>query len=219
MPLLLYPRKRFQAIVRGFYFLLMQKSFTLNSNIKAAIDKLPDQDAGKLFKMILDFANGIETKPDSFILDVAFAPIKEYLQEQINKQKIKSDKMKSNGSLGGKAKAKILAKASKSYQLLPIATNEQKNEAPKNNYKKWTVDDFKNDITANQDNYEKEMLKAFYNYWSEKDAYGKMRFQLQKTWETKRRLVTWRRNNENRNTTSSNGYDNKTVAKLPNWNA
>lgn len=84
------------------------------------------------------------------------------------------------------------------------------------NYKKWTTKDFVSDIDANKEKYTSQMLKDFYNYWSEKDAQGKMRFQLQKTWETKRRLITWSNNNFKNN--SSNDYNNSTVKNLPSWN-
>lgn len=40
--------------------------------------------------------------------------------------------------------------------------------------------------------YPKEMLRDFYNYWSEWNvAKTKMKFELQKTWELAKRLVTW----------------------------
>lgn len=40
--------------------------------------------------------------------------------------------------------------------------------------------------------YENKMLDDFYNYWSEPTKNGKkMRFELEKTWDTKRRLKRW----------------------------
>ena len=43
--------------------------------------------------------------------------------------------------------------------------------------------------------YGKEMIRSFYDYWTEKNASGKkMRFQLEKTWETTKRLSTLDRN-------------------------
>lgn len=40
--------------------------------------------------------------------------------------------------------------------------------------------------------YSKEMIRAFFNYWSEIDQSGtKMRFEREKTWETSKRLMTW----------------------------
>ena len=40
--------------------------------------------------------------------------------------------------------------------------------------------------------YPKEMIRAFYDYWSELNKSGtKMRYELEKTWELPRRLATW----------------------------
>lgn len=40
--------------------------------------------------------------------------------------------------------------------------------------------------------YSKETIRAFFNYWSEKNKAGAyMRFELEKTWETSKRLQTW----------------------------
>ena len=42
------------------------------------------------------------------------------------------------------------------------------------------------------DRYGKEMIRSFFNYWSELNKSGtKMRFELEKTWELSRRLSTW----------------------------
>ena len=40
--------------------------------------------------------------------------------------------------------------------------------------------------------YSKETIRAFFNYWTEKNKSGtKMRLELEKTWETSKRLQTW----------------------------
>lgn len=40
--------------------------------------------------------------------------------------------------------------------------------------------------------YEPTMIRAFFNYWTERNKSGtKMRFELEKTWETAKRLQTW----------------------------
>jgi hypothetical protein len=44
--------------------------------------------------------------------------------------------------------------------------------------------------------YPKDLREAFISYWSEPNKSGsKMRFELEKTWDTGRRLGTWDRNN------------------------
>jgi hypothetical protein len=41
------------------------------------------------------------------------------------------------------------------------------------------------------------MLNEFYFYWTEKNKSGsKMKFEMEKTWDTKRRLGTWKRNSK-----------------------
>ena len=40
--------------------------------------------------------------------------------------------------------------------------------------------------------YSKEMIRAFFNYWSEMNKSGtRMRYELEKTWELPKRLATW----------------------------
>ena len=67
-------------------------------------------------------------------------------------------------------------------------------------FKKWTKDEFSASIKATREkrkaepkkpNFTTEMLTAFFAYWSEPDAAGKMRFQKQDTWATANRLITW----------------------------
>ena len=45
--------------------------------------------------------------------------------------------------------------------------------------------------------YNKLMLDAFANYWTERNnTKGKMKIELQQTWETTKRLVTWKNNDK-----------------------
>ena len=66
------------------------------------------------------------------------------------------------------------------------------------------VNDNKNknieELTPFVEKYGKDMIFAFFDYWSEPDkAKNKMRCEMQKTWSTAGRLRTWeRRNNEKR---------------------
>lgn len=56
--------------------------------------------------------------------------------------------------------------------------------------------------------YQPQMIRAFFNYWTERNKSGtKMRFELERTWETSKRLATWASNEKqfNRNGQSTNG--------------
>jgi hypothetical protein len=60
-------------------------------------------------------------------------------------------------------------------------------------FKIWEEEEFKKDLSTHLETFGRDTLNAFFKYWSEKSATGKMKFQLEKTWETKKRLENWRR--------------------------
>lgn len=52
------------------------------------------------------------------------------------------------------------------------------------------------DIAKYKDKYPAEILRRFFDYWSERTPDGKkMKFEMEKTWETGKRLGTWYANN------------------------
>lgn len=52
--------------------------------------------------------------------------------------------------------------------------------------------EFRNSLMPFLSEYGKEMLTEFYNYWTEPNpSKTKMRFEMEKTWDTARRLETW----------------------------
>ena len=59
------------------------------------------------------------------------------------------------------------------------------------------------------DTYGKEMIRSFYNYWTEPNkSKTKMRFELERTWDVSRRLLTWSSNNFKSNGTKE-GSENR----------
>jgi len=54
---------------------------------------------------------------------------------------------------------------------------------------------FRNKVAEYLSEYSKETLRAFYDYWTEKNEGGaKMRFEMQKVFDLNRRLKTWKKN-------------------------
>ena len=54
------------------------------------------------------------------------------------------------------------------------------------------------------DQYGKDLLRAFYNYWSQPNKSGtKMNYELQKTWDLRKRLQMWRSNERHQKQASS----------------
>jgi hypothetical protein len=74
--------------------------------------------------------------------------------------------------------------------VIDIINNPAKADKPKS-FKQYSEEEFKNEVAIYKDLYPSEMLRKFYSYWIEKSPNGKMKFQLNKTWETKLRLSNW----------------------------
>lgn len=64
---------------------------------------------------------------------------------------------------------------------------------PAKTFKQLSEEEFYNEIATFKNDFSKELLREFFDYWSEKDIKGKMRFQLERTWELKKRLKKWAR--------------------------
>lgn len=58
-------------------------------------------------------------------------------------------------------------------------------------FKQWTLSEFTEDV-GHYPQYS-AVAAEFCDYWTEKSASGKMRFQMQTTWETSKRLANWQR--------------------------
>jgi hypothetical protein len=68
---------------------------------------------------------------------------------------------------------------------------------------------FYNSIAEFKDEYPKDMLRNFYDYWSELNkSQTKMRFELEKTWEISKRLRTWANRDKNLNNGKKETADN-----------
>ena len=60
-----------------------KKSFVLYCDLIHTVEKLPDDVAGKLFKLILDYTNDNNPEVDDVLLSVAFEPIKRQLKRDL----------------------------------------------------------------------------------------------------------------------------------------
>jgi len=68
-------------------------------------------------------------------------------------------------------------------------------ETKPKSFKTWTYDQFNNSIAEHKELFERSLLLDFQKYWTEPSPSGKLRFQLEKTWDTLRRLERWKANN------------------------
>lgn len=72
-----------------------KKSFILYADLIYTIEKLPDETAGKLLKLILQYVNDKDPKVNDFVLDLVFEPIKQQLKRDLkdweNERKSRSE--------------------------------------------------------------------------------------------------------------------------------
>lgn len=69
-------------------------------------------------------------------------------------------------------------------------------DTPQKSFKSLTKDEFYNSLKPFVSQYGKEMVRDFFDYWTEPNGKGTPKFQLEKTWDTARRLSTWQKNEE-----------------------
>ena len=83
-------------------------------------------------------------------------------------------------------------------------------EKPKKKKIEERENDFYESVSKHVNDYDKQTLRNFFDYWSEKTPGGeKMKFELEKTFEVAKRLATWKRNNSKyeRNAKSTNNTE------------
>ncbi|MCU7560048.1 hypothetical protein N4T42_07070 [Riemerella anatipestifer] len=68
------------------------------------------------------------------------------------------------------------------------------NTTPQKSFKNLTEKEFRDSLMPFLVEYSKDLVRDFYEYWTEPSANGTPRFKLEKTWNTERRLKTWARN-------------------------
>jgi hypothetical protein len=94
-----------------------KKSFLLHIDSLDILQKLTDEQAGKLFKAIASHHNGSDYELDD-LLDLVFTPFKNQFIRDLEKYKKVSEKRALAGKKGGKQKQSNLANASKCKQNL-----------------------------------------------------------------------------------------------------
>lgn len=186
-----------------------KKGFLLYVDIQNVINKLSDDYAGKLFKHILAYVNDENPTTNDLLLEIAFEPIK---------QQLKRDLLQWSETKVGRSKAG-LASAEKKKQNKLNLTNSTNVESKQQDETKSTVNvnvnvndndnviikdivsrklKFSDSLKPFINVYHRETLNDFYKYWTEPNKSNtKFRQELEKTWDTKRRLENWTRNDKN----------------------
>lgn len=164
---------------------------------------MSDADAGALFKAVLRYSlDGTEPQSGTLV-HFAFLQFKQQIDEEDNRRKEISEKRKesANSRWGMQLHAngcncmQMDAIASPDTSPVPQQPKQKKPKAdPEAIAKRQEAkkEDFYNGLVPFVSIYGKEMVRAFFDYWTEPNkSKTKMRFELEKTWDLKRRLNTW----------------------------
>lgn len=81
-----------------------KKSFLLYCDIQSTVNKLSDEQAGRLFKTILAYVNDENPIVDDLLLDVVFEPIKVSLKRDLKRYESIVERNRVNGKHGGRPK-------------------------------------------------------------------------------------------------------------------
>jgi len=183
-----------------------KKTFIFYSDWVNMIREMPDKDAGELLKHILSYVNDEEPSTDNLLVKMAFGHIMPMLKADLQKWdkqlKTYSDMGKKSAASRGKNKVEPTLTKVQPTSTVNVNVNDNVNVNVNENKDKEAV--FKKNLLTFQENYTLELLEKFFLYWTEKNPNGKkMKFEMQKTFDIERRLLTWSKNEKNFNGNSN----------------
>ena len=188
------------------------KTFLLYAEAAPQIDLLSNEEAGQLFKALFHYvADGEELVTDNRVLAMTFAVFKAQIDRGATKYE-ETCRKRTEAINKRWERYKSIQMNTNEYNSIEENTNEGNNNPnPKPNPQnkkesgKKKVDaahaaallearkeDFYNSLIPFVTQYGKDMVRAFFDYWSEPNkSNSKMRFELERTWDLARRLGTW----------------------------
>jgi hypothetical protein len=177
-----------------------KKGFILYADQKALFDQLPNDKAGELIKFIFAYVNDENPVSEDLIINLAFTPIKQQLKRDLIKFEETKEKRSEAGKAGANKRWQNIANDSKRISsIAKIAVNDNVNV--NDNVKEKVIDiimrkqEFATSLISFVDVYGKDMIREFYDYWSETTLNNKkMKYELEKTFSIDRRLKTWSKN-------------------------
>jgi hypothetical protein len=185
--------------VLSFYNIMAEgkKSFVAYSDWYGMFKALPDEVAGKLIKHIFSYVNDENPTTEDFIINALFEQVKSTLKRDLKKWEEQQEQRKKAGIRSAEVRKQnatlVNARLISSTDNVNVNVNDNViNKIESKPSLETRSHAFKETLRPFLNQYGSDMLKTFYNYWSEPNqSKTKMKFELEKTWETSRRLATW----------------------------
>ena len=201
----------------------VREHFTFFRSFREQIDLCEEGDQLRLYRAITDFALfHIDTDFDEPLLNMAWIGIKPHLEngwikysngKQADgkpKPTLRGNKNASKDDEQTKNEAKTKRNQSENNTIVMecngmdsiVEDNKESTIVPKKKVSltiEQRKEDFLNDVRKYTSDYPSTMLNDFFSFWTEPNKSGtKMRFELERTWDTKRRLRRWSENTFNK---------------------
>ena len=185
-----------------------KNSFVLYTDLLHTVEKLPDDQAGKLFKIILEYVNDKDPEIEDLLLQVVFEPIKQQMKRDLKKWEKYIEKQRENGKKGGRP-PKTQETQGEPKKPKPFSENPTEPKKADNVNVSVTVsdnvtDNAKRDISERKrsfaqkviNHFDKEFplddLKEFCDYWTEHGENDrKMKFEKVESFDWNLRVRNW----------------------------
>lgn len=186
-----------------------KKSFVLYADLIKSIEHLTNEEKGVLFNHLLEYVNDKNPVLEDRLVLTAWKPI----ELQLKRDLVKFEEVKAKRSDAGKRSAELRALKNEGHNTTNSTSVESVKQSSTNSTDNDNVNDnvnvnvinskskpsletrslaFKETLRPFLNQYGADMLKSFYNYWSEPNQNKtKMLYEMQKTWDNSRRLATW----------------------------
>lgn len=103
-----------------------KKSFLLYCDLLHTVKKLNDEQAGKLFKHVLEYVNDLNPETEDILLQVCFEPIKQNLKRDLRKYQSTCEKRSEAGKKGMQKRWAKNNKDNKCYKPITNITDKDK---------------------------------------------------------------------------------------------
>lgn len=171
-----------------------KKSFVLYTDSQGLVNQLPDDVAGRLFKHIYAYVNDEQPIAEELLLNIAFEPIKMQLKRDLIKWETQLEQRKQAGLKSAEVRKRNATKTNERSISSTDNVNVNVNDINKDSKANLEIRTlaFKNSLIPFKNKYQIDLLKNFFEYWTEPNpSKTKMRFELERTWSIERRLTTW----------------------------
>lgn len=184
-----------------------KKSIIIYADWGNVFDELSDEEAGQLIKHFFDYVRDKNPEPKNKLTKIAFEPMKLSLKRDLEKWNGIKEKRSLAGQISAENRKKQSATNSTHVESVQqtstnstVSVNVNVSDSVNGNVIKKVdnvnLDDrklaFSSTLKPFLEKYDRDMLKAFYNYWTEPNkSQTKMRFESEKFWDLSKRLSTW----------------------------